>query len=107
VRPVEPTTESATAPGQPSQASEVAALREQLRESEQALARLPGLEYEAELAARDRQELDEARQRIEVLDADLEKARAALERTSTALAGMQSSLSWRITAPLRALKRSR
>jgi chromosome segregation ATPase len=99
--------ESAAAPDRPALASEVAALRDQLRQSEQALARLPELEHEAELAARDRQELDEARERIEVLDADLEKARAALERTSTALAGMQSSLSWRITAPLRALKRSR
>jgi hypothetical protein len=105
---MEPRVESAAAPErldrQPVEA-EVAALREQLRQSEQALARLPELEYEATLAAQDRQELDEARQRIEVLEADLARAHEGLEHTSRVIDDMTSSISWRVTRPLRALRR--
>jgi DNA repair exonuclease SbcCD ATPase subunit len=104
---------------------ELAALRVQLRESEQRLARMPALEREAELANEDRRQLDTLRTRVDVLEADLahvaaelEEAEAGLtaargelsaatEHASRVIDGMKSSLSWRITAPLRAIKRRR
>jgi DNA repair exonuclease SbcCD ATPase subunit len=97
---------------------ELAALRVQLRESEQQLARLAALEREAEKAAEERKEMDALRTRVDVLEtqlARLEAARQELQSAHTALAlslersqnvidAMKSSPSWRLTAPLRRLK---
>jgi DNA repair exonuclease SbcCD ATPase subunit len=96
---------------------ELSALRAQLRESEQQLARVPALEREAALAAEDRRELDAARAQIEVLELGVEDLRAELaqaqaqlrqseEASQRVIDGMKSSFSWRITAPLRALARA-
>jgi ubiquinone/menaquinone biosynthesis C-methylase UbiE len=51
--------------------------------------------------------LDQADRRVAVVEADNRKLRDLLERADRVLADMQSSPSWRITAPLRALKRLR
>jgi SAM-dependent methyltransferase len=86
--------------------SEVDDLRERLRAAESELARLPALEREAELAEVDRQELDAHRTRLEVLEADLEEERAQKGRAERAIEQMTGSVSWRITRPLRRLKRA-
>jgi multidrug efflux pump subunit AcrA (membrane-fusion protein) len=86
---------------------ELASLRAQLRQSEQALARLAELERDAEIAAEERKELDAARTSLEVLEAELARATAEAERAQRALDQMKRRLSWRITAPLRALRGSR
>jgi uncharacterized protein involved in exopolysaccharide biosynthesis len=88
------------------QLDELRALRAELRASEQQLARLPALEHEARLAAADRVELDALRARVEVLEADADDLRARLARASSTIDQMDRSLSWRMTAPLRALKRA-
>jgi hypothetical protein len=44
---------------------------------------------------------------LEVLEAELARATAELERAERALDQMKRRLSWRITAPLRALRRAR
>jgi hypothetical protein len=51
--------------------------------------------------------LDQADRRVAVLEADRRKVEALLERADRVLADMRRSPSWRITAPLRALKRLR
>jgi chromosome segregation ATPase len=89
------------------QDDELASLRSQLRQSEQALARLAELEWDAAIAAEERKELDAARTRLEVLEAELARTAAELERADRALDEMKRRLSWRITAPLRALRGSR
>jgi chromosome segregation ATPase len=89
------------------QDDELASLRAQLRQSEQALARLAALERDAAIAAEERKELDAARTRLEVLDVEFARATAELERAERALDQMKRRLSWRITAPLRFLRGSR
>jgi chromosome segregation ATPase len=89
------------------QNDELASLRAQLRQSEQGLARLAALESDAAIAAEERKELDELRTRFEVLEAELARTTAELERAEQALEQMKRRLSWRITAPLRALRGSR
>ncbi|MFL5839811.1 MAG: hypothetical protein ACJ77Z_05110 [Thermoleophilaceae bacterium] len=89
------------------QHDELASLRSQLRQSEQALARLAALERDAAIAADERKELDVSRTRLELLEAELARTQAELERAQRALDEMKRRLSWRITAPLRALRGSR
>jgi chromosome segregation ATPase len=89
------------------QDDELASLRAQLRQSEQALARLVALERDTAIAAEERKALDAARTRLEVLEAELARATAERERAERALDQMKRRLSWRITAPLRALRGSR
>jgi multidrug efflux pump subunit AcrA (membrane-fusion protein) len=89
------------------QHDELASLRVQLRQSEQALARLAELERDAAIAAEERKQLDLARTRLEVLEAELARATAEQERAERGLDEMKRRLSWRITAPLRALRGSR
>jgi hypothetical protein len=66
---------------------------------------MPALEREMQLAERDRQELDAERTKVEVLEADLTEARARAEHSERVLADVTGSLSWRLTSPLRAIKR--
>ena len=84
--------------------SEMAALRQRLIDCEQRLAALPAYEEEARLAAAERDELAALRDRAEALEAELDAVRA---RSDKVIEEMKASLSWRLTAPLRSLKRSR
>jgi hypothetical protein len=85
--------------------AELHALRQRVQDSESELSRMPALEREMQLAERDRQELDAERTRAEVLEADLTEARARAEHSERVLADVTGSLSWRLTSPLRAIKR--
>ena len=82
---------------------ELAELRAELERSETQLARLPGVEVELHLLRRQlaaaQEELAEARRDREVLLAELAEARHAL-------AAVEGSRAWRLTAPLRAARRS-
>lgn len=91
-------------------------LREQLLRSEQQLARLPGLETDlhavrreleaAREAAREAIEwAEEAARQAREADANAHQSALRLERATRVIGEMQASPSWRLTAPLRALKR--
>jgi len=87
-------------------ASELAVLRQRLAECEQRLAPLPAWQEEAQLAAADREELDRLRDRVEALEAELAEEQALRGRSERVVDEMKASVSWRLTAPLRRLKRS-
>jgi SAM-dependent methyltransferase len=64
-------------------------------------------ESDARLTARLNEVLDQADRRVAVVEEDNRKLKILLYRADRVLADMQRSPSWRITAPLRALKRLR
>jgi SAM-dependent methyltransferase len=86
-------------------AAEIAQLRRELVRAERLTGRLPGLELER----------DTLRRELAASEASLEKARAEaaqvaelnerLARAESVYRGMQASLSWKVTRPLRAFKR--
>ena len=94
---------------------ELAALREQLLEAETRLADVPGLRDAALEADRQRERADALEQRLEE---EVAAAREELRRTTdelklarderdalrTSITQIESSVSWRATAPLRAVK---
>jgi hypothetical protein len=86
--------------------AELATLRERLVDCEQRLAALPRYEEEARLAVADREELDRLRDRVEALERELAEAQELRDRAERVADEMKASLSWRLTAPLRRLKRS-
>lgn len=85
--------------------SELSALRQRLVDCEQRLAILPAWQEEARLAAADREELDRLRDRVEALEGQLTEAEELRVRSESVVDDMKASLSWRLTSPLRRLKR--
>lgn len=84
------------------EAEEVRRAREVLLDGEQAHARAAKLAEELDAA---REDLDAARADLDAAREELAELRARVERSAEAMAAMQRSPSWRLTAPLRAVKR--
>lgn len=83
--------------------AELGQLHEQLRRSEEEVAR--AREAEAEDVARARDAEAEAVRARQVLELRIAELTARLERADRVMRAMQASASWRVTAPLRSLKR--
>ena len=84
---------------------EVDELRLRLREAEQLLAVMPELERDAEVGREVRERLDAAEDELERAHLRHDELAAAVARATSVYRGMQESLSWRLTKPLRRLKR--
>ncbi len=82
----------------------VAELQDALVEAERRLARIGEVELERDEA---RAEILELERRVEVLTADVASRDELLERSRRVHDEMLASVSWRVTSPLRALKRGR
>src|SRR3712207_7517895 len=89
---------------------QVQRLREELERSEQEVARIPVLEHEVQHLRR-RLEVMEAEHERQLRDerglheVEIAKLREELNRADRSLRDIQSSPSWRVTRPLRVLKR--
>jgi chromosome segregation ATPase len=84
------------------EAEEVRRARAALLDGEQAHARATALAEEVEAA---REEIAALRERLERVSADEAALRERVDRAAAAMEAVQRSPSWRVTAPLRALKR--
>jgi SAM-dependent methyltransferase len=87
------------------QHEEIAALRARLREAEQELAVIPDLEEDARITREEHDRLYRFERERSEMAARIEQLEQLAERADRVNRGLQSSLSWRITKPLRALKR--
>jgi chemotaxis protein histidine kinase CheA len=85
---------------------EVAEIRARLREAEQELATIPDLEQDAQITMAEHHRLVHLEREHPELVARIAELEERVERAERVSRGLQSSLSWRVTRPLRRLKGS-